>query len=191
MSVRKSSRLQNVGIVAAMIFGVWGAGLSSYQEYRLEKKEQPRIYVQLTVSRDPYKENAKSRPITFTARIQDSGESEITILPNVTFLVFNPGSGLTSKFDGKIAANSTYPLPQVLKAGDSISASTTVAGEDQLFAPNLQFAVVIQTANNEAYIASANSMKFTNTQAYDAMQEYIKYSAKVEFSSRLAVLLQH
>jgi len=190
MNVKQFNRLQSVGIIAAILLGLWGAGLSSYQEYRSLKKEEPHIYVQLSISRASYKEGAKSRPVTFTARIQDAGESTITLLPNVTFLEFNPGSGLISKLDGKVATDVTYPLPQVLKPGDSISASITVPDEDQIFEPNLQYAVVIQTADNKAYLASGTTTRLTTTQSYDTMLKYIKYSSKMEFSSRPAVLLQ-
>ncbi len=187
MSTQSPDRLQQFGTIVAIILGVWGAGLSTYQELRTHVREKPAIYTQLTVSRPDYVENAKSRPATFAVNVSNSGQAPVTVLPGVSFVAFNPASGFSKSFTGQITSGATYSLPKTLQPGEQIAATASAAESDSLFGPNMQYAVLVQTADNQLFYSEYIVGPIKTAEAFEALQKAVKYQAKVEFGSKPAI----
>nr|WP_147308972.1 hypothetical protein [Cupriavidus taiwanensis] len=188
VTVKSHDRLQQAGTVVAIALGLWGAGLSTYQAVHSLEKERPRLYTHLTLSRADYAENAKSRPATFSVKVHNSGHAPVTLLPSVTFLVTNPASGFTRTYDGQFASDSAYSLPKTLNPGEQTSATATTPDSDSVFGINMRYAVALQSADGESYYTTYVSGPMKTPEAYDVLQQHIKYQAKVEFGSKPANL---
>ncbi|OYY74567.1 MAG: hypothetical protein B7Y40_04300 [Gammaproteobacteria bacterium 28-57-27] len=189
MNTQPTDRLQQIATVVAIALGIWGAGLSTYQELRTREKEKPTIYTQLTVSRPDYVENAKSRPATFTVKVHNSGQTPITLRPAVSFIAYNPASDFSNTFKGQFASEATYSLPKTLQPGEQAAATATAAESDPVFGPNIQYAVLVQATDNQLYFAENIAEPIKTAEAFEALQRYVKYQAKVEFESKPAVTL--
>ncbi|WP_454695095.1 hypothetical protein [Achromobacter aegrifaciens] len=187
----QSDRLQQIGTVVAIILGIWGAGLSTYQEFRTREREKPNLYTQLTLSRPAYVEGAKTRPATFALNINNSGKAPITLHPEISFAVFNPASGFSSTFIGQLATQATYALPKTLQPGEQATASAIVSNSDALFGPNMHYSVLIQTVDKQIYVAQHTVGPIKTAEAFEALQEYVKYQSKVDFESKPALALPH
>lgn len=189
MATSSSDHLQQIGIVSAIILGVWGAGLSTYQEFRTREKETPKIFTQLTVSRPDYNENLKSRPATFSVKVHNSGQTPITFLPSVSFVASNPGSGFASTFSGQFSSDATFSLPKTLQPGEQASATATAPESDPVFGPNMQYAVLVKSADGQIYFTESTVGPIKTVEGYATLQKYVKYQAKVEFGSKPAIAL--
>lgn len=190
MSGWSSDTWQKIGIVFAIVFGLWGAGLSSFQEYRAYKKGVPKIYSQLSLARPDFKEGAKSRPATFVVTAQNSGQASITFLPTVSVVVSNPGSGLSKALSGQLASKVSYGLPKTLKAGEEIAATIVTEDSDSVFGPNMSYVIILQTVEGQIYFAENVVGPIKDAEAYEVLLKNAKYQAKVEFESRPAIMLQ-
>lgn len=190
MSGWSSDTWQKIGIVFAIAFGLWGAGLSTFQEYRNYKKGVPKIYTQLTVSRPDFKEGAKSRPATFVVTANNAGQSSLTFMPTVSVLVVNPGSGLSQTVSGQLATSEVYGLPQTLKSGERITATFMSDDSDAVFGPNMQYIVILQTEEGLLYITENRAGPIKDADAYKSLLEMVKYQAKVNFQSRPAAMME-
>lgn len=189
MATPSTDRLQQIGTIFAIILGVWGAGLSTYQEFRTREKDKPRIFTQLTVSRPDYVENLKSRPATFLVKVHNSGQTPITFLPSVAFVASNPGSGFANTFNGQFSSDATYSLPKTLQPGEQASALATASESDSVFGPNMQYAVLVQSTDGQIYFTESIAGPIKTAEAYEALQKHVKYQAKVEFGSKPAIAL--
>jgi hypothetical protein len=185
--MQQQNRMQRVATVVAMLLGIWGAGLSTYQQLRLNQKEKPTIYTQLTVSREPYLENAKSRPATFAVKVHNSGEASITLRSMVSFVVYNPASGLSSMFRGHFDSEDRYPLPRTLKPGDQVSATAIADESESLFGPDVQYLVVVQGIDNQFYVAENTEGPIRDATAAATLRQHAKYQSMIDFESRAAV----
>lgn len=188
---QKSDRLQRVGTVVAIALGIWGATLSTYQEFRTREKEKPILYTQLSVSRPEYDESAKSRPATFTLNVHNSGHVPITLIPAVSFVAFNPASGFSSTFKGQFAAKETYALPKTLQPGEQTTAIAVASDSSPVFGPNMQYVVLVQAADKKLYYAENMVGPIKTAEAFEALQENVRYQSKVEFGSKPALALTH
>ncbi|MFY1863641.1 hypothetical protein ACOTCA_06665 [Achromobacter xylosoxidans] len=187
----QSDRLQQIGTVVAIILGIWGAGLSTYQEFRAREREKPNLYTQLTLSRPPYVEAAKSRPATLALNINNSGKAPITLHPEISFVAFNPASGFSRTVIGQLVTQATYALPKTLQPGEQTTATATTPDSDALFGPNMQYSVLIQTVDKQIYFAQNIAGPIKTAEAFEALQNYVKYQSKVDFESRPALALPH
>jgi hypothetical protein len=189
MATTSSDRLQQIGTVFAIVLGVWGAGLSTYQELRSREKEKPRVFAQLTISRPDYVETIKSRPVTFLVKVHNSGQTPITFLPSVSFVASNPGSGFANTFNGQFSSEASFSLPKTLQPGEQATALATATESDSVFGPNMQYAVLMQSTDGQIYFVESIAGPIKTAEAYEALQKHVKYQAKVEFGSKPAIAL--
>lgn len=190
MTTLSPDRLQQIGTTVAIILGVWGAGLSTYQELRTHEKEKPRIFTQLKVTRSDFVENQKSRPATFSVKVSNSGQIPITFLPRVSFVTANPGSGFAQTFIGQFSSDDTYSLPKTLQPGEQILAQATAPESEMVFGPNVSYAVFVRSADGQVYFTESTAGPIKTAEAYETMQKHVRYQTKVEFESLPALALQ-
>lgn len=181
---------QKIGIIFAVIFGVWGAGLSTYQEYRSYMKGAPMIYTQLSLTRPNFKEGDKHRAATFVVTIQNSGQTSLTFLPAVSVVVFNPESSFSQTLSGQLATTEAYGLPKTLKPGEQTAATFAAEDSDSVFGPNLRYSIILQSVEGPLYFAENMAGPIKDSETYKALMENVKYQSKAEFQSRPTVMVQ-
>lgn len=189
MASLSSNRLQSVGTVVAIVLGLWGAGLSTHQAYQDHKASIPHLFTQLTVTRASYDAAATSRPATVKVGFENSGHSQISLL-SPTIIVSNPGSGFSRSYPAHFTTGASFELPVTLQPGAHATATAIIQDSASVFGPNLQYAVVAQSTGGKLFISTRTAGLIKTAKAYETLQKYVRYQAKVDFQSSPAVMVR-
>jgi len=190
MASSSTSKLQSVGTVVAIVLGLWGAGLSTYQAYQVHKSSIPHLFTQVSVTRASYAAAATTRPATIKVGFENSGHGQISLLSPVTIIVSNPGSGFTSSYPAQFNTGAAFELPVTLQPGAHASAAAVIQDSASVFGPNLQYAVVAQSTDGRLFLSTRTAGPIKTAKAYEALQKYVRYQSKVDFQSSPAVVVR-
>jgi hypothetical protein len=152
----KTDSWQTIGVLASLLFGIWGAGLSTWQYYESKIRDSPIIYGQLTVS----KLRSSSSIHEITLKIHNAGVNTITLEPRMQIIMlapngnFVPNSYIEPQFsiDGDGDDETVQaPLPLSIDPGKSGVMKKTVSSSSDLFRQEVQYTIIIRDSRHERY----------------------------------------
>ena len=190
MASSSTEKLQSVGTVVAIVLGLWGAVLSTYQAYQVHKSNIPHLFTHMSVTRASYAADTATRPATIKVGFENSGPGQISLLSPVTIIVSNPGSGFSSSYPAHFNTGTAFELPVTLKPGAHADATAIIQDSASVFGPNLQYAVVAQSTDGRLFLSTRTTGPIKTAKAYETLQKYVRYESKVDFQSSPAVVVR-
>ncbi len=189
MSKNKIDKWQNIGILFAILLGLHGAGLSSYQAYVDLKTNSPVLITQMSISRSNYAENIPIRPATFRVLVHNSGNTRLTLAPTVYISVLNPQHDNAFHYNGQLSTDHPYSLPKTVEPGQQIEVSIEAVDSNLIFGPNIRYELLLTSVEGTAFHYNYFAGPITDPKAMSALLEHVKYQAKIDFESQAAMVM--
>ncbi|NOT86556.1 MAG: hypothetical protein HOP03_00065 [Lysobacter sp.] len=151
----KTDWWQTIGVFASFLFGIWGAGLSSWQYYESKIRDSPIIYGLLTVS--PSTTVISPSGYDVALKIHNAGTNTITLEPTMQLTMFAPNGSIVphSYFKPELSVdedeNVQLLLPLSIDPGKSGVIKKRIMSPSEIFKEKIQYAVIITDSRNQKY----------------------------------------